>query len=210
MVVVIIGVSPRIGVPTSVIVMAIVSVTGFVLYGLIDGQLSVALGADGGVTALGGETVSAGPGDKLIEGAGPGADAGRYDLFGLWLAAAPVVAFGAPLGSWASSLASDRQLVRFVIALAALETLSTIIFLEGLVDDPDPALITFAIAGGIVVVVGLAMLKRHRRAILGLPPIDTETPFNRQRLDTGPEFRSQLIERDDDPDDADGSREVEA
>lgn len=196
-VVVIIGVSPRIGVPTSVIVMAIVSVVGFVLYGIIDGQLSVDL-TDAGVTAIGGDAVTTNA-DKIVYGSGAAADAGRYDLFGLWLAAAPVVAFGAPLGSWASSLATDRQLVRFVVALAAAETLSTIIFLEGFFIDPDPALIIYAIVGGTVVVVGLAALRHYRRTLLGLPPVDTEAAFTRERLDTGPEFRDQL-DRQEGPD----------
>ncbi len=194
MVVVIVGVSPRVGVPTSVVVMASVSVAAFVLYGLIDGQLDIGLDPTGEyVTSVGGE--------RVTTSRNPGLDPGRFDLFGLWLAAAPVVAFGAPLGSWASSKATDRQLVRFVVLLAAIETLSTIIFLEGFIDDPDPALISFSVVGAIIVIVGLAALKRYRRPILGLPPLDTDTAFTRERLDTGPEFRDQLLgeESPDDP-----------
>ncbi len=190
-VVVIIGISPRVGVPTSVIVMASVSVVGFVLYGLIDGQLDVTI-MDGAVTAIGGESVTAGANGAAVFGTGPGLDAKRFDLYGLWLAAAPVVAFGAPLGSWVSSLATDRQLVRFVVALALLETISTVIFLEGLIIEPDPALIVYAIAGAIVVIFGLWACKEYRRQLLGLPPVDLSAPFTRSRLDTGPEFREQL------------------
>lgn len=190
-VVVIIGVTPRIGVPTSVVVMAIVSVAGFVVFGIVDGQLDITI-TDDMVTAIGGESVTAGANGAAVFGEGPGLDAGRYDLFGLWLAAAPVVAFGAPLGSWVSSLATDRQLVRFVIALALLETASTIIFLEGLIIDPDPALIVYSIVGAIVVITGLWACKEYRRQLLGLPPVDLSQPFTRSRLDAGPEFREQL------------------
>lgn len=190
-VVVIIGVTPRIGVPTSVVVMAVVSVAGFIVYGLVDGQLDITI-TDDMVTAIGGQSVTADSNGLAVFGEGPGVDAGRYDLFGLWLAAAPVVAFGAPLGSWVSSLATDRQLVRFVVALALLETVSTVIFLEGLIIDPDPALIVYSIIGAIVVIAGLWACKEYRRQLLGLPPVDISQPFTRSRLDAGPEFREQL------------------
>ncbi len=191
-VVVVIGISPRVGVPTSVLVMTVVSIVGFVLYGLIDGQLSVDV-VDGAVTAIGGTAVTTINGVAQF-GTGPGLDPGRYDLFGLWLAAAPVVAFGAPLGSWVSSLATDRQLVRFVIGLAALETISTIALLEGLVDSPDPALITFASLGAVVVVTGLWALSTYGRRILGMADLDTTSAFTRDRLDVGSGFREQLDE----------------
>lgn len=190
-VVVLIGVSPRVGVPTSVIVMAIVSVLGFVLLGFVDGQLSIALDSNGDVVGVGGETV-----EPL--------DGSRYDLFGLWLAAAPVVGFGAPVGSWASSRVTDRQLVKFVVALALAETLSTIVFLDGLAQNPDGALILFAVIGSIVVIAGLTMLKRHRRAILGLPAVDLQQSFTRSRLDAGPRFREQLGDDQPQPDDRPG------
>jgi uncharacterized membrane protein YfcA len=190
-VVVVIGVTPRIGVPTSVVVMAVVSIVGFIVYGLVDGQLDITITGDE-VTAIGGQSVTANSNGIAVFGDGPGVDASRYDLFGLWLAAAPVVAFGAPLGSWVSSLASDRQLVRFVVALALLETVSTVIFLEGLVIDPDPALIAYSIVGAIIVISGLWACKEYRRQLLGLPPVDLSQPFTRSRLDAGPEFREQL------------------
>ncbi len=194
MVVVIVGVTPRVGVPTSVLVMASVSVAGFLLYGVVDGQLNTLVQGDA-VVAVGGDSVTFGPEGQIVYGSG-GVDASQYDLFGLWLAAAPVVAFGAPLGAWASSLATDRQLVRFVIGLAAIETISTIVFLDGLIVNPDPALITYALVGGVVTVAGLALLRKHRRRLLGLPAVNTDDAFTRDRLDTGPAFRSQLAEAD--------------
>ena len=38
--------------------------------------------------------------------------------------------------------------------------------------------------GGAVMMLGLVVLKRHRRRILGLPPLDLEQSFTRTRLDT--------------------------
>ena len=78
---------------------------GFVLFGLIDGQLAVDLGPSGDVVAIGGETLE----EPLP------LPASRYDLYGLWLAAAPVVGFGAPLGSWAASKVTDRTLAKVVV-----------------------------------------------------------------------------------------------
>jgi uncharacterized membrane protein YfcA len=216
-VVVVIGVTPRIGVPTSVVMMAIVSVVGFVLYGIVDGQLDVQLVTEAGgdvVAAIGGEPV--GTADGIAAFVPPGAPAGtelgldprRFDLFGLWLAAVPVVAFGAPLGSWVSSLATDRQLVRFVVALALAETISTIVFLDGLVRNPDPALIAYGALGLVVVMLGLWALKTYRRQLLGLPPLDLDASFTRTRLDTGPDFRRQLGRSRTSPDDASPDEEA--
>ncbi len=191
-VVVLIGVSPRVGVPTSVIVMAGVSIVGLLVLGVVDEQLSIRIDDAGRVAAVGGQPVGELDDGTVAFGDGAPLEAGRYDLFGLWLAAVPVVAFGAPLGSWAASKATDRQLVRFVVALAAAETLSTVVFLDGLLRAPDAALIVYALAGGAVVIGGLWTLERRRRSILGLPPIDFDHAFTRTRLDTGPRFREQL------------------
>lgn len=189
-VVVIIGLSPKVGVPTSVLVMTAVSIAGFVLYGLVDGQLAVTI-VDGTVTEVGGSAVASVDGSPVF-GAGEPLPASRFDLFGLWLAAAPVVAFGAPLGAWVSSLVTDRQLVRFVVALALAETISTIVFLDGLLNEPDGSLIAYAIVGAVVLIVGLWLLQRHRRRLLGLPALDTDAPFTRGRLDVGARFRDDL------------------
>ncbi len=191
-VVVLIGVSPRVGVPTSVVVMAGVSLAGLIVMGLVDGQLAVGLDEAGRVNELGGDPVGRSADGVAAFGTGAPLDPGRYDLFGFWLAAVPVVAFGAPLGSWAVAKVTDRQLVRFVVLLAAAETLSTVIFLDGLLREPDPALVAYAAVGGIVVVGGLWMLERYRRLVLGLPAVDLDRSFTRSRLDAGPRFREQL------------------
>ncbi|MGF1596839.1 MAG: sulfite exporter TauE/SafE family protein [Acidimicrobiales bacterium] len=150
------GLSAGVGVPTSVIVMAIVSAVGFVLFGIVDGQLSVTVEA-GHVVAVGGQAIDPLPAD-------------RYDLFGLWLAAAPVVGFGAPLGSWAASKVSDRTLARIVVGLALTELASTAVFLPEL--RSDTRLLVYAVTGLAVAVVGLTVVFRRRHQLLAIPPID--------------------------------------
>jgi len=152
------GLSAGIGVPTSVIVMAIVSAVGFVLFGLVDGQLSVTLSGDQ-VVAVGSQVLP----EPL--------PADRFDLYGLWLAATPVVGFGAPLGSWAASKISDRNLANVVVALALSEVATTIIFLNDL--RTDPALAAYAIIGSVVFSTGLVIVFNRRHQLLAIPPVDT-------------------------------------
>ncbi len=124
-------VSPKVAIPTSIVAMAGISIVAAVLFGLIDGQLDVTrAGAD--VVAVGGAPF------------GPEA-ATRFDLFGLWLAAAPVVVWGAPFGSWVADRASERTVIRFVGLMAMAEVITTIAFLDRL--RSDVALALFGIAG---------------------------------------------------------------
>ncbi len=195
--VVLLGVSPRVGVPSSVIVMAAVSLLGLLVLGIVDGQLDIALNASGDVVAVGGQAVveTADGGTAYAEPgtAGPPLPGGQFDLFGLWLAAVPVVAVGAPLGSWVASRITDRQLVAFVGTLAAAELVTTAIFLDDL--RGDPALLAYAVAGLALVAAGLWALMRSRRRILGLAGVELDTSFTRGRLDVGPRYREQLEER---------------
>lgn len=175
-VVVLVGVNPRVGVATSVVVMTAVSVAGFVQLGLVDGQLDVSV-ADGQVLAVGGQAVT-------------GLEVTSGDLFGFWLAAVPVVVWGAPLGSLVSSRVTDRRLVTFVVALATAEVISTVLFLDEL--RSDPALVAYGLVGGTVVIGGLVLLHRHRRALLGLPPVDPTATHTRESLDVAPSFGAEL------------------
>ncbi len=202
--VVLAGVSPSVGVPTSVLVMTTVSVIGFVMMGLIDGHLFTDLGALGDVVSVGGESVTISDGTAEFV-AGPGLDASRYDLFGLWIAAAPVVAWGAPLGSLVSSKMSDRKLVVFVVALAGAEVLTTIIFLEDL--RTDRQLLAFAIIGMTVLFAGLGWLQRNRVRILQLDAVSGATTLTRSGVDFGPRYREQLADGDPDRDDVAGDNE---
>jgi uncharacterized membrane protein YfcA len=165
------GLSAGVGVPTSVVVMAIVSTVGFVLFGIVDGQLAIDLGPNGDVVAVGGEAL---PGPLPAE---------RYDLYGMWLAAAPIVGFGAPLGSWAASKVSDRALARVVVGLALVELLTTAIFLTEL--RTDPVLALYAIIGLVVFSAGLAAVFGRRHRLLAIAPVDTSATLlpRRARLD---------------------------
>jgi len=155
--VVVLGANPRIGVPTSVIVMTAVSALGFFWFGLAEGQLF---------------------------------ESSATDLGGLWLAAVPVVAWGAPLGSLVASRVTDRQLVAFVMLLAAIEVVTTVIFLDALRTDLWLAL--FGIVGLTVAIGGLAALQRNRAAVLGLGGVDPDESFVRSTLDVGKRFRDDL------------------
>lgn len=151
-IVVLTGLHPRVGVPTSVIAMAFVSSLGFIVLGVIHGQLNVTLVGDM-VTAIGGQPIPPGP-------------AARYDIFGLWLAAIPIVVWGAPLGTYFIHILNEGKLIAFVAAMAALEVISTAVFLDDL--RTDRALLAYAIGGLMVAVTTVYMLNRHRHRLLGL------------------------------------------
>ena len=196
--VVLAGVSPRVGVATSVVLMAGISMLGFVVSGVFDGHLAVMLDASGAVGSVGGEQVTAGA-NALEFGTGPGADAGRFDLFGLWIAAVPVVAWGAPLGSWVTSRITDRRLVIAVVVLAAIEVITTIIFVNEL--RTDPALAIFAVVAAAVLLTSLGLLQRHRVALLQLEAVDGHMVLRRSGVDLGPKYREQLAQTNDESDD---------
>ncbi len=170
------GLSAGVGVPTSVVVMAAVSVVGFVLFGIVDGQLAVDLGPSGDVIAVGGTE---------LESPLPAA---QYDLYGMWLAAAPIVGFGAPLGSWAASKVSDRGLARVVVGLASIEVLTTAVFLTEL--RTDPALAMYAIIGLAVFSAGLAAVFRRRHGLLDIAPVDTNATLLPRRATLDRERRA--------------------
>ena len=178
---ILLAIDPKVGVPSSVLVMAWISVLGFVVLGLMDGQLAVDLNAAGDVVVgVGGSPID----DPRLY------PADRFDLFGMWLAAAPVVAWGAPLGSLVASRIPTRRLLVFVIALAIAEIISTIIFVEELHDDL--ALIGYGIAASLVVGGGLWWISTHRRQIMKLGPIPSDRTLKRSDLDVAPGYREEL------------------
>ncbi len=144
---VVLGIDPKVALPTAIVVMAVVSVVGLFLFGVMDGQLNVDLVGDR-VVAVGGQA---------FEGA-----ASEVDLFGLWFAAVPVVVWGAPLGSFVAHHVPESWLIRFVAMLAAVEVATTLILVDEL--RSDSALIAYLAAGLVVlpmVFIGLAR-GRHR------------------------------------------------
>ena len=173
-VVVMLGLEPGIGVPSSVLVMAAVSLVGFTYLGLIQGQMDVTVVGDT-VTRVG---------DFVI--ADPEAfPAARFDLLGLWLAAVPVVCWGAPLGSAFAARITSRQLALFVAVLAALEGGTTVLLLKEL--RTDRGLMVFAVVGGAVLVgtLYLCVQFRHRIAEVRFNPSRSIT---REGVDVAPEY----------------------
>ena len=194
---ILLALDPQVGVPTSVIVMAGVSVLGFVLLGLVDGQLSVLLTPDGAnVAQVGGRAVfDSAPAGAIVNpayGAGSALPSSEADLFGLWLAAVPIVGWGAPLGSVVAARLKARQLVAFVVILASIETVSTVILVDGLVQEPDPTLIGYALGAALVVGVGLWWIAKNRRQIFGLEGFRVDRPITRARLDLADDYREAL------------------
>lgn len=187
--VVLAGLSPRVGVATSVLLMTLISFLGLLMFGIGDQHLSIGLDASNMVNQLGDQTVSTGA-DGVTFASGPALDSSRYDLFGLWLAAAPVVAWGAPLGSFVSSRVTDRRLVSAVVTLAMVEVISTIVFLDEL--RTDPWLVTFGIVGLIVMFGLMTYVKNNRRRILGMPDLDITRSITRSRLDVGDRLEEDL------------------
>ncbi len=139
---------PKTALPSAVMVMAAVSLVGLAGYGLVDGQLDVTV-TNGVVTSVGDRAANL--------------DAGRADLLGLWLAAVPVVVWGAPLGSFAASLVRESNLVRFVAVLATIEVITTFLLVPEL--RTEPALLVYLIGGLMVFPSGLLLLRRHRKRI---------------------------------------------
>ncbi len=162
--VVVIGVLPKTALPSAIMVMAAVSVVGFVLFVLVDGQFDLRL-VDDRVVAVAGQPVD------LAVGSG--------DLLGLWLAAVPVVVWGAPVGSLAASLVREHHLVRFVALLAAVEVATTVILVPEL--RSEPALLAYLVVGLLVLPMSFVVAARLRRrsaersaGVVGpvSPPID--------------------------------------
>ena len=127
------GVTPKVAIPTSIVAMATVSILGFAILGLWHGQLNIGLD-------LAGEQVVS------VAGADFGPEsATQFDLYGIWLAAAPIVVWGAPLGAWIAAKVSEKTVIVFVAFFALLEVATTAIFLDQL--RTDVVLVIFGVVG---------------------------------------------------------------
>ena len=177
-VVILLGVRSGVGVPTSVITMAITSVVGFVVLGLIDGQLFVELSDQGLVSSVGGH---------VFEQARPLRQA---DLFGMWLAAVPIVAWGAPLGAWIAGRMNARTLVGLALLVAVAEIVSTIIFLGEL--RTDATLAIYAVVGTVVALVGISTLAGRRRDLFSLAEVDWSAAITRTSVEVTPNYRRDI------------------
>jgi len=143
--VVAVGVLPKTALPTAIMVMTAVSLVGFVVFVGLDGQFDLTL-VDDRVVAVAGTPV-----DLPTSGG---------DLLGLWLAAVPVVVWGAPLGSLAASVVAEHHLVRFVALLAAIEVVTTFLLVPEL--RTDPALLAYLVVGLLVLPLAFVAVARSR------------------------------------------------
>lgn len=164
---VLLGLEPRVCVPTSVVIMAHVSLAGFLYLGVFHGMLNVTVAGDQ-VVAVGGQLLAA------------PLDAGRNDLLGLWLAGTIAACWTAPLGAAFAAAVSTRVLVGFVAILALLEVITTVLFLPQLLHDP--ALITFALVSTVVMMVALWLGDRYRHRIAGTV-LDGRASLQRDAVD---------------------------
>jgi len=114
----------------------------------------------------------------------------RFDLFGMWIAAIPIVAWGAPLGSYVAGRMKARQLVYFAVLLALAEVISTLVFLDEL-HEPG-GLIVYTVVGMALVGGGLYLLAKYRRVIFGLPGLSLDESLGRGHLDVVPGYEEQL------------------
>ncbi len=181
-VVVMMGLEPRIAVPSSVLVMTVVSLAGFVYLGLIRGQLDVTVVGDY-VTQVG-QTVLADPTQY---------PAARFDLLGLWLAAVPVVCWGAPLGSAFAARITTRQLALFEALLASIELITTLILVKQL--RTDMGLLAFAVIGGALLVGTLILCVRFRHRIAQVR-VDPSKSITREGVDVASDYLEHPPEKD--------------
>lgn len=179
-------IDPRVGVPTSVICMTLISVFGVFVFGVLDGQLWVDINDSGQVMRIAQETVTLDDRNRLTFKEGPAVLATRFDLLGMWLAAIPFVAWGAPLGSWFASKLSSRSLVLFVTVLALSELGTTVLFLRTL--RTDMTLLGYAVLGSAGAIGVVAWLAKHRKKIFQLPDVDIHASFHVERLDVSDEY----------------------
>lgn len=171
--VVLLGLEPRVAVPTSVPIMAAISLSGLLYLGIGQGMLLTQV-SDGFVTALGSNPLP--PGEYA---------ATRFDLFGLWLASVPVVCWMAPLGSAFAAAISTRALAVFVGVLAALEVVTTVIFLKPLHTDLN--LQIFTIVSAIVLLGVLWLCQKYRHVIAGTT-FDRNRSLSRDAVDATPDY----------------------
>ncbi len=147
------GTRASVAVPSSILAMTVVSIVGFVMFGLVDGQLSIGFDAAGNVASVGGQAVAA-------------LDPDTFDLFALWLAAVPIVVWGAPIGSLVIAHVREERLVAFIAALAAVEVVTTLILVRQIREDLPLLVATMVGLCSIPFVVG--WLSRSRFRLLGL------------------------------------------
>ncbi len=167
------GLSPRTGVPTSVIIMTLISVLGLAILVLFDGQLAIELSGNA-VSRVSSQAVAVDHGGAIAFAETGSPVPLTFDAFGLWLAATPVVVWGAPLGAWVSAKLPDRMLIRFIVGLAAAEVVSTVLFLPPLHTDQRLQVFTVGLTAAMFGGGWFLLGKRH--LLIGQSRFDVSRP----------------------------------
>ena len=101
-----------------------------------------------------------GLGATLLGLGGGGSIADLDGLGGMWLAAVPVVAVGAPLGAAVAAALSERALTSLIVVCGLVEVVSTLVLVPELRTNPVMA----AMAGGTVALAAVAVRRLGRRS----------------------------------------------
>jgi len=145
------GVNEKISTPTTVVIMGLNSVVGFFIHAFITQDI-------GAIYQLGAVTKT------FVEIANTGASVvfdGTGTAFEYWLAAVPVVVFGAPLGAWVASRVSRDTIIYFLEFLIWLEVVTTI----WLVKFPPRGLLITSLCVGVCALLFWAMLRYRKTRI---------------------------------------------
>ena len=114
----------------------------------------------------------------------------QADLFGMWLAAIPVVAWGAPLGAWIAARMTARMLVGLALTIATLEIASTIVFLDDL--RTNRALAIYATAGAAISIAGITLLANNRQHLFKLVDVDRSESLKRTSVEVAPTYQRDI------------------
>lgn len=144
--------SPKVAVPTSVVTMAIVSVVGIMVLGLDGDLLDTEFDPQGRVIRIGHNNLP------------KPCPASKCDVQGFFLAAIPIIVWGAPAGALVAAKVGEATLVLFVALLATVEVISTWVLVKEL-HHPN-ALVFFFVAGLVSATIGVFALFRYQEDLL--------------------------------------------
>lgn len=139
------GVNEKISTPTTVVIMGLNSVVGYFIHAFISQDIGAIYQLDVATKTF-------------VEIANTGATVvfdGKGTAFEYWLAAVPVVVFGAPFGAWVASRVSRDAIIYFLEFLIWLEVITTL----WLVKFPPRGILITSICVGICTLLFWAMLR---------------------------------------------------
>ena len=151
--------SPKVAVPTTVVLTAALSILGTVV--LLSGrakQLDVHVNMTSGlVLSVGGVALD------------PPCPISSCDLPGLLAAAAPVVVWGAPIGAELTRRLPEEAVLAMIVLVALAAVLGIFFTVEGL--HHASLLLAYALGGLVASPVLIYLLRRHRRALFPPPHV---------------------------------------